>query len=63
MKCPCEIIVWDVLPCIRAALAAELVEKGLSQNEISKMLGITQAAVSQYRGCPTIQNPSKKKTR
>lgn len=48
MKCPCEIIVWDVLPCIRAALAAELVERGLSQNEISKMLGITQAAVSQY---------------
>ncbi len=49
MKCPCEIIVWDVLPCIRAALAIELVEMGLSQNEISKMLGITQAAVSQYR--------------
>jgi len=48
MKCPCEIIVWDVLPCIRAALAIELVEMGLSQNEISKMLGITQAAVSQY---------------
>ena len=39
---------WDVLPCIRAALAIELVEKGLSQNEISKLLGITQAAVSQY---------------
>ncbi len=48
MKCPCEIIVWEVLPCIRAALAKELVEKGLSQNETSKMLGITQAAVSQY---------------
>lgn len=48
MKCPCEIIVWDVLPCIRAALAIELVEMGLSQIEISKMLGITQAAVSQY---------------
>jgi predicted transcriptional regulator len=48
MKFPCEIIVWEVLPCIRAALAKELVKKGLSQNEISKMLGITQAAVSHY---------------
>jgi predicted transcriptional regulator len=48
MKFPCEIIVWEVLPCIRAALARELIAKGLSQNEISKTLGITQAAVSQY---------------
>lgn len=48
MKFPCEIIVWEVLPCIRAALAKELIKKGLSQNEISIMLGITQAAVSQY---------------
>jgi predicted transcriptional regulator len=48
MKFPCEIIVWEVLPCIRAALAEELIKRGLSQNEISKMLGITQAAVSQY---------------
>ena len=48
MKLPCEIIVWEVLPCIRAALAEELIKRGLSQNEISKMLGITQAAVSQY---------------
>ncbi len=48
MKFPCEIIVWEVLPCIRAALAEELIKRGLSQKEISKMLGITQAAVSQY---------------
>jgi len=48
MKFPCEIIVWEVLPGIRAALAEELIKKGLSQKEISKMLGITQAAVSQY---------------
>ena len=48
MKFPCEIIVWEVLPCIRAALAEELIKRGLSQNEISNMLGITQAAVSQY---------------
>lgn len=48
MKFPCEIIVWEVLPCIRAALAEELIKRGLSQNGISKTLGITQAAVSQY---------------
>jgi hypothetical protein len=48
MKSPCEVIVWDVLPGIRAALAEELVKNGLSQKEVSKLLGITPAAVSQY---------------
>ncbi len=48
MKLPCEIIVWEVLPCIRAALAGELLRKGLSQKQVSEMLGITQAAVSHY---------------
>ncbi|MDI6886278.1 MAG: helix-turn-helix domain-containing protein [archaeon] len=48
MKSPCEVIVWDVLPSIRAALTEELIERGLSQKEISKKLGITPAAVSLY---------------
>jgi hypothetical protein len=48
MKSPCEEIVWDVLPAIRAAIAEELVRKGLSQKEVSKLLGITPPAVSQY---------------
>ncbi len=48
MKFPCEIIVWEVLPCIRAALAQELIKRGWSQSEIGRTLGITQAAVSQY---------------
>ena len=48
MKSPCEQIVWDVLPSIRAALAEELVKRGISQKEVSKMLGITPPAVSQY---------------
>jgi predicted transcriptional regulator len=55
MKSPCEVIVWDVLPSIRAAIADELVKKGLSQKEVSRLLGITPPAVSQYvskkRGC------------
>lgn len=48
MKSPCEVIVWGVLPSIRAALTEELVQRGLSQKEISKRLEITPAAVSQY---------------
>jgi predicted transcriptional regulator len=48
MKSPCEAIVWDVLPSIRAALAEELVKREISQKEVSQMLGITPPAVSQY---------------
>jgi uncharacterized protein len=48
MKSPCEEVVWDVLPSIRAAIAEELVRRGLSQKEVSKLLGITPPAVSQY---------------
>ena len=48
MKSPCEEIVWDVLPSIRAAIAEELVKRGISQKEVSQMLGITPPAVSQY---------------
>jgi hypothetical protein len=50
MKPFCEIIVTDILPAIRAVVAKDLVEKyGLNQTEISKRLGITQPAVSQYK--------------
>jgi predicted transcriptional regulator len=48
MKSPCEVIVWDVLPSIRAAIAEELVKRGLSQKEVSRLLDITPPAVSQY---------------
>ena len=47
-KSPCEMVIWDVLPCIRAAIAEELVKRGLPQKEISRLLGITPPAVSQY---------------
>ncbi len=50
MKPFCEIIVSDVLPAMRAVLANELSKTyGLSQVQISKKLGITQPAISQYR--------------
>ena len=48
MKSPCEEIVWNVLPSIRAAIAEELIKRGISQKEVSRMLGITPPAVSQY---------------
>ena len=47
MKFPCENVVWYVLPAIRSELSKELA-KVMSQKKISEILGITQAAVSQY---------------
>lgn len=47
-KSPCEMVIWDVLPSIRAAIAEELVKRDLPQKDISKLLGITPSAVSQY---------------
>lgn len=46
---PCEIIVRTLIPSVRAAVTRELIEKhGLKQVEVAKLLGVTQAAVSQY---------------
>lgn len=45
---PCEFIVWQVLPRIRAQLTKELHQKGLAGKEIAARLGISQGAVSQY---------------
>jgi predicted transcriptional regulator len=50
MKPFCEIIVTDILPAMRAIVAKELIEEyGLNQTQVSKKLGITQPAVSQYK--------------
>ena len=46
---PQEIEVWYILPALRRELAKTLVyDKKLSQREVSKLLGLTEAAVSQY---------------
>jgi len=49
MKFPCEEIANKILPAIRAEIAVKLSKDyGLKQIEISKILGITQGAVSHY---------------
>lgn len=48
LKPPCEIVIWYLIPGIRSVLAKELFNLGMKQKEISKILDITQPAVSQY---------------
>jgi len=47
-KLPCETIVWDSLPAIRAAIAVEMVRCGLSQKMVASILNMAPSAVSQY---------------
>ena len=48
MKPPCEIVVWYVIPAVRSELAKGLLNCGMKQKDISKLMDITQPAVSQY---------------
>ncbi|RLI77890.1 transcriptional regulator [Archaeoglobales archaeon] len=49
MKPPCTVVVKYILPAIRAKVARELIEKrGYRVKEASELLGLTQAAISQY---------------
>src|SRR6476660_10579762 len=49
MLLPSEIESKSLIPAVRAILAKMLVkEKGLKEEEVAKLLGITQAAVSNY---------------
>lgn len=49
MKQPQEIMVWYILPVIRSRLANFLKkDHNHSQKEIADLLGLTEAAVSQY---------------
>jgi uncharacterized protein len=47
-KLPCETIVWDTLPAIRAGLVAEMVKRGFSQTMVARCLNMAPSAVSQY---------------
>src|SRR3989338_2742042 len=46
---PQEIEVWYVLPAIRKAFAIEMIKQGNSQKKIAQLMGITEAAISQYK--------------
>ncbi|MGB8159514.1 MAG: helix-turn-helix domain-containing protein, partial [Nitrososphaeraceae archaeon] len=49
MLLPSEIESKSLIPAVRAILAKVLVkEKGLKEEEVARLLGITQAAVSNY---------------
>ncbi len=59
MLLPAEIESKTLIPALRAILAKKLAEDhGVREDEISKMLGVTQAAVSNYirgtRGDPSL---------
>jgi predicted transcriptional regulator len=50
MSLPCEIAVKCVLPSVRAMTAKKLMTKhSLKQEEVAKLLGISQPAISLYR--------------
>ena len=46
---PQEIEVWYVLPAIRKEFAIAMIAAGLSQKKVAQILGVTEAAVSQYK--------------
>ncbi len=49
MMIPCEIAVKSVIPAIRAYVAKELTQTyKMKQNDVAKLLGITQTAISKY---------------
>lgn len=45
---PQEVEVYYLIPALRKRFALELKRKNKSQKEIAKLLGVTEAAVSQY---------------
>jgi hypothetical protein len=48
MKFVEELVVEEFLPTVRSMLAADLRERGFTQREVAKALGISQSAVSKY---------------
>ncbi len=45
---PQEIEIWYIIPALRRELAKAFIKRGLSQKDVSKILGVTEAAVSNY---------------
>jgi|SaaInlStandDraft_3_1057020.scaffolds.fasta_scaffold112984_2 uncharacterized protein len=49
MDTPQEVEVWFILPSLRKEYVNSFLDIGLKQNEIAKILNITESAVSQYK--------------
>ena|SRR3989338_3115129 len=45
---PQEIEVWYIIPALRREFTKSMIEMGLTQKQVAKRMGITEAAVSQY---------------
>jgi len=45
---PCETVVWKAIPAIKSSLARALVKEGMTQVQVSKILGTTEATISHY---------------
>lgn len=65
-RTPCEYVIWNGLPVIRKEIAETMITNfGLNQKEAAEKLGITPAAVCQYRakkrGHITIDDPDLQK--
>jgi predicted transcriptional regulator len=45
---PCESVVWKAIPAIKSTLARALVKEGMTQVQVSKILGTTEATISHY---------------
>jgi hypothetical protein len=45
----CKTAINEIMPAVRATIAVRMLDLGFTQAEISKRLGITQPAISQYK--------------
>lgn len=45
---PQEIEVWYIIPALRRELAKAMLELKLTQKQIAEIMGVTEAAISQY---------------
>ena len=49
MILPCEVAAKSVVPTVKALIAKELMDRrGLKQNQVAEILGVSQSAVSKY---------------
>jgi uncharacterized protein len=48
MDTPQEVEVWLILPALRKQFVVALKMQGMKQKDVAQMMGLTQAAISQY---------------